>query len=51
MTDHEKLVEVRRQLEDLRASLAQRIRSCAGSRNDLTDLHARVSKAIQALYG
>lgn len=51
MTDYEKLSRTRRDLEDIRTDLCERITSETGNTAELTKLHERVSQAIKALSG
>ncbi|NIZ14469.1 hypothetical protein [Phaeobacter sp. HF9A] len=51
MTDFEKLARARRDLEDIRNDLAQRISDNESNKADLVLLHDRVSRAIKALHG
>ncbi|WP_164933057.1 hypothetical protein [Tropicibacter alexandrii] len=49
MTDYEKLGRLRRDLEEMRQDLAQRIAGDAPNKADLKILHERISRAIKAL--
>jgi len=51
MTDYDNLRAEIRNLEKLRDDLASRISIGCEQKNMLTDLHARVCKALRALYG
>lgn len=51
MSDYEKLGRLRRDLEEFRAELSQRIAEDAPGKPDLMVLHERVSRAIKALSG
>ncbi|WP_165352890.1 hypothetical protein [Loktanella sp. IMCC34160] len=49
MSDYEKLSRLRRELEDIRKDLSQRMATDAEAKADLMILHERVSRAIRAL--
>ncbi|MGR3366537.1 MAG: hypothetical protein ACU0CC_07640 [Sagittula sp.] len=49
MSDYEKLSRVRRDLEEIRSDLSQRIAKDGPGQSDLLILHERVSRAIKAL--
>ncbi|WP_425072993.1 hypothetical protein [Sagittula sp. S175] len=49
MTDFEKLARLRRDLEEMRQDLSQRIADGDAGQGDLMILHDRVSRAIKAL--
>lgn len=51
MPEYETLRALIRSLETLRADLARQLEAHEGDERTLTDLHQRVSKALQALSG